>query len=387
MPLIDNPVTAYTQQDLLDLLERVLSAEYLVPLQDPGPGYEILQAFAAMYARVSQANETAGQDAQFLTANSGAKATGTVRLSRPSPHPDGISVTVKAGSVLTTSLGGRDFVTVEDVVFAPADLGPKTVDIEAVSVGYDWNVPGEVTTAAGELLAGDIDTVKVLLEDPDYGDVTIEVYQIAPTTGGKDAALDGLGADRGLPRLVGEPDDAYRARVRALPDTISPAALKRAIESLLSPYGGSYDFIETFEVTYQTCWDAPNMTFPGSPYNPNLFVFDDPAPAYPFQNRWMDENDYRGGVIVVVEPVQPLADAGMVYDDTAMNAAALVSTISGGSRALGAYDVPGTVGFGYLQGFYDGIDIPLQALYKGIFDTLQSIKPAGVSVALELRGQ
>jgi hypothetical protein len=389
MPAIEIPVIARTQQDFLDLLERLLPAGYLEPLKDPGPGYELLQAFAAMYAKVSKGVEIAGQDAQILTAASGAKATGTVRLSRSAPHPDGIAVTVKVGSVVTTSVGGRDFATTVDVVFGPTDLGPFTVPVEAISVGYDWNVRGETVAASGELLPGDIDTVKVLVEVPDYGDVTIVVYQATPTAGGADAALDGLGGDRGMLRLNGESDDAYRSRQRTLPDTVSPAALRRAIAAILEPVHGSYDFIETFEQVYQACWDAPSTVFAGSLFNPNLFVFDDPRLSYPFCNRWLDENDFRGGVIVVVEALQPLRDTGMIWDDTNTSSLQYVSSVTGGLRACGVFDMTSTIAtqHGYLEGAWDGFDLSRQSLYKGLYETLQAAKPAGVSVAVELRGQ
>jgi hypothetical protein len=45
--LADIPVHALGQQDFLDLLDRILPEGYLAPIKDPGPGYEILQAFAA----------------------------------------------------------------------------------------------------------------------------------------------------------------------------------------------------------------------------------------------------------------------------------------------------------------------------------------------------
>jgi len=389
MAAIEIPITARTQQDFLDLLTRILPAGYLEPLKDPGPGYELLQGFSAMYAAVSKAAEVAGQNAQILTADSGAKAIGTVKISRAAPHPTGLTVTIKAGSIVTTSKGGRDFSTLADVTFGPAELGPKTVPIEAISVGYDWNVPGEIVTAAGPLLPGDIDTVKVWREVPDYGDITFTVYQTAPTTGGKDAALDGLGGNRGLPRLSGERDDAYRSRVRTLPDTVSPAALRRVTDSILQPVFATYDFIETFEQTYQECWDAPSTAFAGSPFDPNLFVFDDPRPAYPFRNRWLDLNDFRGGVIVVVDAIQPLRDTGMVWDDTETHAIQYVSSVTGGLRACCAYDVTPAIAlaYGYLEGAWDGFDLSRQSLYKGLYDSLQAAKPAGVSVAVELKGQ
>jgi hypothetical protein len=387
MAEISNPIVALTEQDFLDLIDRVFPEHYLAPLKSPGPGYEILQAYAKIFARASRAIEIAGQNAQIATAASGSKATGTVFLSRPSPHPDGIAVVVKAGSTVTCSIGGQDFVTLQDVAFGPTDLGPFSVPIQAISVGYEWNVKGSVLTASGETLPGEIDTIKVLIEAPDYGDTTITVSQTTDTTGGTDAALDALGSDRGLLRLVNETDAAYRARLRALPDTVSPEAFFRVITTLLGTYGAGFDIIETWQITYQTCWDAPTQTISGSLYDPNLFCYDDPRNPYPFRNRWLDESDFRGGIVVVVESIQPLIDTGMVWDDAAINAAALMSVASGGKRSVGAWDVPSNLGFGFLQGGFDGFDLQLQSVYKGLLDTLRQIVAAGAAVAVEQRGQ
>lgn len=474
MTLIPPPTVAITQQQLLALLERLLPQGYLAPLRDIGPGYELLQAYAQMFARASQAVAILGGDAQIATAASGVKASGIVQLYRDSPNffdtpvsgqsgttaaivagapagqarisglsnmgaasvghflildgcnaivnngtfeivsfvdsttvdivnaaaviPDANNgyivweevsrtVIVKAGTVLTTSKGGRDFLTTDDVTFLPYDLGPFNVPVVAVSVGYEWNVPGQVIAADGEALPGEIDTVKSLVEDPPLGDPSIKVSQLSPTAGGQDAALDALGSDRGIARNIGEDVEPYRNRVRFLPDTISPDALKRAIDNILRPVGATFEFIETFDITYQTAWDGPNTVIPPSAYNPNLFCYDDPdVEGIPFRNRWLDESDYRGGVIVIVPNIQPLQDVGMTYDDSAMNISELVSTETGGMRAICAYDVPSDFGFGVLQGGYDGFDLPKQSLYKGLFDSLQNSKPAGVSVAVELRG-
>jgi hypothetical protein len=170
---------------------------------------------------------------------------------------------------------------------------------------------------------------------------------------------------------------------------VSPAALRRAIAAILDPVHGGYDFIETFEQTYQECWDAPSTAITGSPFDPDLFVFDDPRPAYPFRNRWLDENDFRGGVIIVVEALQPLRDTGMIWDDTNTFSGQYVSSVTGGLRACGVFDMTSTIAtaHGYLEGAWDGFDLSRQSLYKGLYETLQAAKPAGVSVAVELRGQ
>lgn len=472
---ITAPIAALTQQDFLDLVERLVPPEWLATIRDIGPGYELLQAYAEIFARLSLAAERLGTNSFILIAKGGTKATGEVELFRagpatidtPMPGQSGSAasivsgapagqmrvqgltnmsaasvgnflvitgaaspgnngtfeivtftdvtsvdvtnaaavipdtnngsiswqevsrtVIVKAGTVVTTSRGGRDFVTVEDVTFQPPDTGPFTVDVEAVAEGYEWNVPGQVTAADGTVLEGEIDAIKTLVEDPELGDVTIQVRQLVATTGGEDNALAGLGRNRGIQQGRNEDDETYRARLGQLPDTISPDAFERTLDNLLRPFGATFDIIETFEITYQTAYDGPNTTIPGSLYNPNLFVYDDPdIDGVPFRNRWLDINDYRGGVIVVVDNIQPLRDTGMVYDDTVANVGALVSSVTGGQRAVGAFDVPSTLGFGALQGAWDGSDLQKQSLYAGLYATLQAIKPAGNTVAVELRGE
>ena len=470
---IPNPIDPFVQADILDLYERILPDHYLQPIRDIGPGYELLQAFAKMFARVSSSVATLGADAQISTAQGGAKATGTVQLYRaailesgseisgqagisasivagapggqmrvtgltgmsassvgrflvlantfqsanlggfaivtfnsqssvdvtnafaviPDANNGNISwseetrvVIVKKGTVVATSTGGKNFLTQGDVTFQPTDLGPFNVAVAAEAVGYEYNVTGQVTAADGTLLPGEIDTMLTLIEDPAMGDVLMLVKQITSTSGGIDASLDALGSDRGIERSTGEADDKYRIRVRALPDTISPNAFNRVITNILAAANNStFSLLETWDATYQTCWDGPSGTFAGSSYSPTLFVYDDPRANYPFRNRWLDLNDFRGGVIVVVDNIQPLSDVGMIWDDTALNATALVSSITGGMRACCAYDVPSTLAFGYLQGGFDGFDLNKQSLYKGLYDTLQGTKAAGVSAVVELK--
>lgn len=387
-PQLPCPIDPFSQQELLDLFDRIYPPHYLVPLKTVGPGYEALQAFAAIGARLSTMVERLGCASFILSAGSGAYATGEVELYRGAVHPEGITVTVKAGTVVACSRSGRRFVTTADVTFAPAALGPFAVPVKAVAQGYDYNVPGLIIAADGTALEGEIDTVYSLSEDPEVGDTTIQVRQTStPASGGADPALDQHGADRGIPRVVGESDTDYRARVRSIPDNISPDAVERVLVLTTSRYNIAYELVETWDVAYQTCWDGPTEPIAGSNYDPRMFVWDDPdTDGIPFRNRWMDENEYRGCFIAVVAPIQPLADVGMVYDDTAVNAAAHVSPLTGGRRAFSSFDVPSSFAGG-LSGSYDGFDLPRQAVYKGLYDTLQNIKAAGIAAVVELRGE
>ena len=468
------PIQKLTQQDFLDLLERVLPDHYLRSIRDVGPGYELLQAYAKVFEKLSEAAYNLGVDAFIDLAGTGSKAAGEVELYRTNPNtvdspisgqsgstasivagaavgqmrvsgltnmtvasvgrflqlsgtasaanagsfeiaafvdaatvdatnaaavvPDGNNgaiawqeatrtVTVKAGTVVSASLGGQRYRTLEDVTFQPSDVGPFTVDVEAESVGYEWNIRGQSTAADGTVLEGEIDTIDVLVEEPPLGDITIQVRQLLPTSGGTDSALAALGRNRGILQGFGEDDESYRIRIRGLPDTVSIRSFERTVADLLQPYGIGFTIIETHNVAYQTAYDAPNSAIAGSVYDPDLFCYDDPdADNDPFRNRWLGENDYRGGVIVVIDPIQPLRDVGMVYDDTAPDVSSLVSSVTGGSRAVPAYDVPNSFTVG-LQGSYDGEDYEKNGLVRGLYETLQGSKPAASSVALELLGE
>jgi len=470
MPLIPNPIDPKTQQDFLDLMDRLLPYGYITPLKQ-GDGYEIVQAFAAMLARLSTAVANTGKDAQIATAGDGSRATATIELYRnalpatgqalagqtgsaasivpgagvgqmrvsglanmsaasvghhlvlsntSSPGNTGgfpisayvsptvvdvtnsgaavpdanngfiawteenRAVTVKAGTVVTTGATSRDYTTDVDVLFSPTDLGPKAVTVTAISHGYEWNQPGPVTTADGTVLPGEIDTIRTLVEDPPLLDIGIQVRQTVAASGGVDASLESLGADRGIERGSGEQLERYRNRVRALPDTVSINAFARTIIDMLAPYGLGYELIEAYDIAFQTMWDGLAYTPAGSAYNPNLFAYDLPDEG-PFRARWLDINNMWGGVIVVVEASQPIEDHGMAWDDPAVITDDLRSPLTGGSRAVSAFDVPDSF-VGWTLGCWDGQDNARISLYDGICDTLQAIKPAGASVAVVVRG-
>ena len=59
----------------------------------------------------------------------------------------------------------------------------------------------------------------------------------------------------------------------------------------------------------------------------------------------------------------------------------------GGKRSHSAYDVPESAASVVVQGGYDGFDLPKQALYQGLFELLQRIKPAGAAAIIELEGE
>jgi hypothetical protein len=394
--------TQLLQADLLRALSRFLPADYLAPLKVPGPGYEVLQAFAKLGERLSLAVVRLDAGGNILLAPDPGFATATVSFSRPIP-PVGTmpAVTLQAGSIVTTSVGARDFATLTDVAFAANDPGPHTVVVRAIAPGFEWNVPSSTVTLAGETIPGSIDTIKKLAQaDPITGlrtflDGSFTVSQVTDAMGGACAALDQLGADRGLPRAAGESSTAYRLRLRSLPDTVSAGAVTRFLAAAFAPCGLTAAYVETWDSAYQTAWDFPD-DFTSAPTDAtNLFTYDDPRPAFPpFENRWLDDAELNGAFIAVLPIPQPIYDVGGDWDDDTTSASALVDFVSAqpcaGFRALSAWDFDGSEfveGVDGVEWCWDGPDLGIESLYAGVWSSLQAIKAAGVAAIVEQQGQ
>lgn len=384
-----------TKAELLSTLDRLFPVGYLDPIKDPGPGYELFKAAAAVGERVSTAVQRTEDGGLFLVAAGG--STATVLLSFTRSNGGAGNQTVKAGT-LVIAPSGAAYRLNQDVQFVGAATtgAPNPIEATAVAPGWSFNEPGPFAAADGTLVAGPIDTISLRILDPAFtaGAAPIEVTQVGPAAGGADQALDRLGLDRGLPRASGESDAAYRSRLRLLPDTVSPEAINRALASLLTPLGVTYSLIETFSLSYQTCWDAPDATFPPLPsvgvYDQTCFVFDDPRSPLPFRGRWLDAGDQRCAFIVVVSTIASMKQCSIGYDDTALTQADLLSPI--GRRATGAFDLtgadPGVMLDGALDGtLYNGLDPDAAAVYKGLLELLLRIKAGGVQVSIVLAGE
>lgn len=382
----------YDYDHFLGLFDRVIPVEYLAPMIATNiGGYELFRAAAAIGERTSLAVERLECGSFAIFAEGGNKARGTVQFWRPDASAG--AVTVKAGTLVSTSEGGRSFVTLLDVEFGALDVGPIEAAVVATAAGYEWNVRGTVITAGGTVLEGSIDTIDGLITDPPYGDPTIFVLQLLDVQGGTAPMLDGLGEDRGLPRAPGEPDNQYRLRIRSLPDTVSPDAINRSVTQYLANYGVGYEYIETWEIEYQTCWDAPSpnigtpsyqATPPTNPlYDSDLFAYDDERDEAEIKDVWLDELEYRGAFIVVVD-LATLNDLGLAYDDPGSQPADFRDPATGYGRGTPAFDIlPSYDTALVFSCAWDGYDFARAALFSGLYQLLQRIKPAGVAAIIE----
>lgn len=381
---------SFDQQHFLDLVDRLLPEEYLLPLKlNPDAGYEILQAFTSVGERLSAAMHAVECGMVMLYAEGARYAATTVVFYRENYFAG--AVTVKAGTVVTTSDGDRAFETTADAVFGATDL-TVTTSVRAVVADYQHNVRGERVTAGGEVLPGEIDTVASMIQSPDFGDNSIQVRQEADATGGAADWLSRHGDTRGLTQSEGETEDSFRLRMRTLPDTISPAAMRRTAASILDPLGIPWQLLEAFDLSYMTCWDAPSpnsgtpsyqATLPtAAAYNPNLFCWDDlHAVVTPYQNRWLSQDDYAGAFIVVVDRDYTVEDHGFAFDDPGTLYSDFISTKR---RGTPAFDVPDPSAV-FAAAAFDGTDAKRDSAIASVYLALQQAKAAGVAAIVDFK--
>lgn len=224
-----DPLVPLDQDDLLDLFDRLLPDFYLAPLKEPGPGYEYLQAVAKMNARVSEAVAHIGTGCYIGSATGGSYASAQVEFYRDNVLYG--AVTLRQGTVVGT-VDGYYYQTTADVVFGALEYGPKTVTVQALARGWNWNKPGPSLTKAGDILPGSITRLISPVVVGSNFDPTLQVRQKTDATGGSSPMLDGLGEDRGLNRSI-----AYATvqltRTNTYPTAVLPGSRLKTADGFL----------------------------------------------------------------------------------------------------------------------------------------------------------
>lgn len=230
VPLLP-PLPQQSQDDILALFDRLLPDHYLIPLKNPGPGYEYLQAIAATIARVSTAVSRSSSGAYIGSSTGGSYATVQVRLSRPTAFFGEVTLQGRDLAPQGTLVGTEDgyyYQLMETVTFAVGDVGPKLVTAQAVARGWTWNRPGPFTTADGEFVPGPINRlirpVFPSTPSPPSFDPTIVVEQVTAATGGSAPMLDAVGGDRGIVRSFSGITQAEVSRSNVNPIVILPGS-------------------------------------------------------------------------------------------------------------------------------------------------------------------
>ena len=378
-------IKAFTQDDLIALALRLLPDDYTGPLRDPGPGFELIQAYAKVWAEIS--SSIVGFDAglYILSAPLAARSKGTVLVGRLTSAAG--AVLLKAGSVVSASVYERRYLTLADLSFGSTDLGPFQVAVEAEDAGAEYDLPGPVTDAAGRVLPGQIDLMaRALQADPASPDLLtfIEngwtVAQDAPTTGGVAGALEALGADRGQAHDAGESAAKYRLRLRRLPDVVTPNALQRAASKLAATCGATAQVVEPgHDDAMGGCWNAPD----GSG---GEFMWNDPRDG--MHVRWLDDKAIEGAFMLVLPLVQPVTERGGAWNDPATQAADVTFPATDGYRAFMCWNAPDDdPAAGVHFACWSGGDSGADALYAGGVALLDRVKAGGVTQVPWLAGQ
>lgn len=231
----------------IELVDFELLGDLLLPEGDRGPIVANVRAAIEGYV----GNVVAGSIVGFRELGRASVTPCTVNavaeLQRGMPPP-GVPVT----DSFTLGMLGR-FCT---LVGLPSGVGPP-VKI----VGVD--VANQTVAISPALAAGDVGATGVTVEVAELADLGVEVVQPAAATGGLIATLDAIGADRKAGRVVGEPDEPYRARLCELDDTISPDAIERVVTEILAPCGINFRIKETRDVATLKgfVWDEDPFDF------------------------------------------------------------------------------------------------------------------------------
>lgn len=365
------PIVGYTQEQLLAVLERSYPKTYLAGLRlSPTGGYELLQAAAKTFKRVSAAVAELYCCSLLAFAHGAAFSGGLVEFLRETD--DGGAITIRVGTLVRASRSGRLYRISADAVFGPTDLGPVIVAAIAVEPDIAYDAPGTVITAGAEAIPGEIDTIAELAAGSGF-DPSIQVRQTGPFVGGRSPCLDGLGEDVNVLRLVGETDDRYRLRILQRPDTVSPAAIERGLDLLLGALGlhaclreVGTERLPGFFYDAGSSSDSPQVPANNYAYDMDFSVR--PADRY---KLLLDLASFRGFFLVGVPPIPDIAEFGMFYD-TALGDPFPLSN---------AYD---TTSQTQQNVAYDGFSALNSSIYMAIHDMLNEKRAAGVGFELVL---
>ena len=227
-----------TQQDLLNLLTRSTDPGWLSGMLNQPDGHAIVNAWLAIFARASVAVSGQVDCSMIATAPTGSPGNCTLTLQRTSTGTTG---TIPKGYTFVTNL--KTALTVETDV--PIGSGQTTVAIPLVTV-RQIDLVNTALTAFDDLVsvgsypdailgtnnpAPPLDSSgNALLGGSHVAGYSLTYVSSTAITGASSDGLSVHGAERACFRQAGEDGEAYRARVRLIPDAVSPNAVARAVD-------------------------------------------------------------------------------------------------------------------------------------------------------------
>lgn len=379
-------ISSLSEQDLLDVAARVLPSEYVDPLRANGPGYEVLRAGAQVMARASLALARLDAGLYFTSAAGASFSTGHVVFTVATAATFGRDI--KAGTIVRAPRGGQRYVVTADARISAFSTDPIVASVRAVAPGWEYDVRGQRTTAAGETLPGEISEMDLVLLDPPASAPDLQVHQEADVTGGAAPMLDMLAEDHDVSRQTGEADPALASRARAIPEVVTPNAIATLVARYLGPRGIPYQIVQWWQFRWGLAWDVAPTS--GTGKNPadsvtpaDTWFWDDPRIKTDkiWRNRWRCPTDQ--GAVVIAMPSLPAArshaflwdDPGVTRDD---------HRTASGRYAFGAWDFDHLVHPLLSAPCWDGPDLGVRDVLRELRHQLVEAMPGGYNVFFAL---
>lgn len=224
-----------TPAELLARLKTRLG-DFVVAAWDGRDGEDLYKALARVYGTLAGQVAPKLLGAYIRRATGSTRARTTIRVTWTETTDD--AVTVQRGQLLFTTSWGARWRLLEDLVREAGPAGYVDVLVEAEWAGPEYLVaPGTITIVEIPDTASPTDSIAWgpdTTEDgkaeflADVADRLVTCSNSASPTLGALGTLDLLAMERGLPRVSDESDATLRARIRTLPDVVTPGAVLRA---------------------------------------------------------------------------------------------------------------------------------------------------------------
>jgi hypothetical protein len=241
-------MAALSHDDFVALLRRTTDSDgWLDPILDDPDGEAAMGACIEIFTRASAAMDYDCNLGLISLAPGGTPGTSSIQISRTTT---GTSGTIPVNFPFVDGRGVRVLTT------APVAIGAGVASIalpvqtirETEGVNTEDDPGFAIDPAAPVVLDGA--SVTVLIAPPGSAGIVATTFQtVGPSTKITGAMSDYLslhGSERGQIRQAGEETEAYRTRVRTIPDAVSPIAVSDGVLTVASQLGIIATVLEPF---------------------------------------------------------------------------------------------------------------------------------------------